>query len=134
VNNAVTELIGYTSVDFTGMAMSDFTAKLNLNYLDLLHELDLLSTAKQHIPVRDVVIMTKSQTSVDVEMRLETIANNQDGELSYLMVMSNIATRKKLENELHQFAYYDKLTDLPNRRMFMDALHNTIKSSQYNKK
>jgi diguanylate cyclase (GGDEF)-like protein/PAS domain S-box-containing protein len=134
VNNAVTELMGYTAVDFMGMAMLDFTTKLNLNYLDLLHELDLMSSAKQHIPVRDIVIITKSRMSVDVEMRLETIAINKDNELSFLMVLSNIATRKKLENELHQLAYYDKLTDLPNRRMFMDSLRNTIKSSERNKK
>jgi PAS domain S-box-containing protein len=70
VNMAVTELIGYVSADFMGMTMSDFTTKLNLNYLDLLHELDLMSSAKLHIPVRDIVIMTREQVSVDVEMRL----------------------------------------------------------------
>ena len=134
VNNAVTELIGYSSLDFTGMSLSDFTTKLNLNYLDLLHELDLMSLAKLHIPVRDIVVMTSDQSSVDVEMRLEVIENNEDDELNYLMVLSNIQTRKKLEHELHKLAYYDKLTDLPNRRMFMDGLRNTIKSCQNSKK
>lgn len=134
VNNAVTELVGYSTNDFIGMTMLDFTTKLNLNYVDLLHELDLMGSIKLHIPVRDIVILKKDKTDVDVEMRLETITNHEETELSYLMVLSNIATRKKLEHELHQLAYYDKLTDLPNRRMFMDALRNTIKSCQRNKK
>ena len=133
VNKAVTELLGYLPTDLIGSTLLNFTREIDLNYMELLQEIDLMGN-KLHIPVRDIVVISKHKGEVNAEMRLETIENHQESAVSYLMVLSNIASRKKMEIELHQLAYYDKLTDLPNRRMFMDSLKNTIKSCQRNKK
>ncbi len=134
VNNALTGLLGFPSAYFVGMSLSDFADCVELNYIELLQELDLMNATKLHRPVRDVVILKENKKAVDAEMRLEVIENDEDTEVRYLMVLSNIAARKKLENELHQLAYYDKLTDLPNRRMFIDSLRNTINLCKKNKK
>ena len=35
------------------------------------------------------------------------------------------------DNELHQLSYYDPLTDLPNRTLFSDRLHQALSRAQY---
>jgi diguanylate cyclase (GGDEF)-like protein len=46
----------------------------------------------------------------------------------------DITDRKEKELEIEQLAFYDPLTNLPNRRLLMDRLEHTIKSVKRNKK
>ncbi len=39
---------------------------------------------------------------------------------------SDLTERKRAEQDIHQLAYFDYLTELPNRRMLMDQLHRII--------
>ena len=48
----------------------------------------------------------------------------------YVAVKLDITARKRLEVEVHQLAYYDTLTNLPNRRMLNDRLGQTIASTR----
>jgi diguanylate cyclase (GGDEF)-like protein len=73
-------------------------------------------------------------SKVDIEIRLEAIGKGVGNENNFLAVLSNITSRKHMEKELHQLAFYDKLTDLPNRRKFIDHLKQSIKSYKRNKK
>jgi diguanylate cyclase (GGDEF)-like protein/PAS domain S-box-containing protein len=41
-------------------------------------------------------------------------------------VMSDITERKSLEDQLEYRAFHDHLTDLPNRRLFLDRLHGAL--------
>jgi diguanylate cyclase (GGDEF)-like protein/PAS domain S-box-containing protein len=134
VNDAVLAVTGYPTTHFLGMSLVTFTSLLNLNLEEILHELDWIVANKQHSPTRDMVILKRNKSKVDIEIRLESIGNGVGYEQNFLAVLSNITTRKHMEKELHQLAFYDKLTDLPNRRMFMDHLRNTIKSYKRNKK
>jgi diguanylate cyclase (GGDEF)-like protein len=40
--------------------------------------------------------------------------------------MSDITERKSLEDQLEYRAFHDHLTDLPNRRLFFDRLHQAL--------
>jgi diguanylate cyclase (GGDEF)-like protein len=42
---------------------------------------------------------------------------------------AEIMERKRVEREIEQLAFYDPLTDLPNRRLLMDRLHHAILAS-----
>ena len=97
-------------------------------------EFDYISANKQHSPTRDVEIVKSDLSKIDVEIRLESINNHQTQDQNFLMVLSNITARKHLEKELHQLAFYDKLTTLPNRRMFIDHIRNVIEYSEKNNK
>jgi diguanylate cyclase (GGDEF)-like protein/PAS domain S-box-containing protein len=44
----------------------------------------------------------------------------------YVAVSRDISRRKKSEAAIHQLAFYDPLTDLPNRRLLTDRLHQAI--------
>ncbi|MBT9569242.1 MAG: EAL domain-containing protein [Thiobacillus sp.] len=51
----------------------------------------------------------------------------QDGELVGAVVAFNdITQRKETEEALHQLAYYDSLTHLPNRQLFNDRLYQAL--------
>jgi len=140
VNSAATMITGHAMEHFNGMSMLGLANELELDLTDILGELDWIATHNEDSHTRDMVIKKKDQTKIDIGLRLEAITNNagsdenQNADQHFLLVLSNITTRKHLEKELHQLAFFDKLTDLPNRRMFMDHLRNVIKNSKRNKK
>jgi diguanylate cyclase (GGDEF)-like protein/PAS domain S-box-containing protein len=52
------------------------------------------------------------------------------GELThYVATFSDLTERKAAEHEIHQLAFYDSLTGLPNRRLLLDRLEGTLKDS-----
>ncbi|MET0094692.1 MAG: EAL domain-containing protein, partial [Sedimenticola sp.] len=56
-----------------------------------------------------------------------TEVRNSDGEVTnYIGIFSDISDRKATELQMHRLAYYDLLTDLPNRRMFHDRLEQEL--------
>ncbi len=132
VNDAVTSITGYPCEYFDNMNIVDFSDALNLDLPDLLREIEWMDKHKTNPPSHDVVISKNNKTSLPVEMRLEFIENTEKSERQLLAVLSSITERKKLENELHQLAFYDKLTGLPNRRMFLDRLNQIIRFSHHN--
>lgn len=48
----------------------------------------------------------------------------------YVATMSDISERKAAEQEIHQLAFYDPLTGLANRRLFMDRMGTALKELQ----
>ncbi|AQU83758.1 MULTISPECIES: bifunctional diguanylate cyclase/phosphodiesterase [unclassified Halomonas] len=48
----------------------------------------------------------------------------------YVATMSDISERKAAEQEIHQLAFYDTLTGLANRRLFMDRMGAALKELQ----
>ena len=44
----------------------------------------------------------------------------------YVSISSDISQRKQSEQEIHQLAFYDPLTMLPNRRLLLDRLHQAM--------
>lgn len=129
-NNAITLVTGSPSSSFINMYIVDFVDLIGLDLPDLLRELDWMHSQQKNSPPRDIIVNRQDGTSIALEMRLEMIDNHHQNEQNFLIVLSNITERKQLENELHQLAFYDKLTGLPNRRMFMDNLQNLIRQSQ----
>ena len=55
-----------------------------------------------------------------------TDANEQT--THYVSVFTDITLRKQAEEQIHQLAFYDPLTKLPNRRLLTDRLHHTMAS------
>lgn len=52
---------------------------------------------------------------------------NPEGEISnYILIFSDITERKLTEQRMHELAYYDTLTKLPNRSLFYDRLEREL--------
>ncbi|MDO8465183.1 MAG: EAL domain-containing protein [Gallionella sp.] len=65
-----------------------------------------------------------------------TAVKNEQGQITeYVAIFSDITERKQAEEEIHYLAFYDALTDLPNRRLLLDrfrlALSVSARSHHY---
>ncbi len=61
------------------------------------------------------------------EWQTVTAVRNDLGEVShYVSVFSDITEKKDAENKIHNMAFYDPLTSLPNRRLLLDRFDQEI--------
>lgn len=62
-------------------------------------------------------------------MTITAVYDNERNLTHYVAVFRDISNRKKSEQEIHQLAFYDPLTALPNRRLLMDRLQQGLAAS-----
>jgi len=55
-------------------------------------------------------------------LTLTVVKNQQDEVVNYVAIFSDISEIKAAEKEIHDLAYYDPLTHLPNRRLLLERL------------
>jgi diguanylate cyclase (GGDEF)-like protein len=61
----------------------------------------------------------------------DTAAHDDEGNLVAIIgVYTDITERKRMEERLEYQAFHDLLTDLPNRRLFMDRLRQTLRRTE----
>jgi diguanylate cyclase (GGDEF)-like protein/PAS domain S-box-containing protein len=59
-----------------------------------------------------------------------TAVRNPRGEIgNYVAIFSDITSRKKAEEEIRYLAFFDALTHLPNRRLFLERLSTALAAS-----
>ena len=63
-------------------------------------------------------------------MTINTILDEHGLPQSYSAIFSDITERKQSEEDIKQLAYFDVLTGLPNRRLFMDRLSMALANAQ----
>lgn len=61
--------------------------------------------------------------------------SNAEGEVThYVATFNDISQQKKTEEIIHNLAFFDPLTELPNRRLLQDRLEHTLASSARNRR
>ena len=64
-----------------------------------------------------------------------TAVKNSKGEITqFVSIFNDITSRKLAEEEIKYLAFFDPLTDLPNRRLLQDRLKPALANSHYNLK
>ncbi len=71
-------------------------------------------------------ILAKSGNYIDVEAKVNSIFGPSGIVKNLVLVMRDITERKKTEQTIYHLAYHDTLTELPNRRLFMDCLRKEV--------
>ncbi|WP_446808455.1 EAL domain-containing protein [Methylomonas sp. 2BW1-5-20] len=60
-----------------------------------------------------------------------SVVTGADGRTSnYVAAFTDISKHKEAQAAIHRLAYYDPLTDLPNRRLLQDRLHQALNNSR----
>ena len=126
-NKAAWENLGYSREELLKMGPSDINPEFTL---------DSLAKAYQNImesPDRRGVIETvhkrKDGTVYPVEVNirpLDTVENNSGHGGVMVSAARDITARKEVEKDLNKLAYYDGLTELPNRILFGDRLKHAL--------
>ncbi len=65
-------------------------------------------------------------------LHINAVCDIDSSVINYVGVFSDMGPNKKLQQELHQLAYYDPLTNLPNRRLLFDRLQQAVASTARN--
>jgi diguanylate cyclase (GGDEF)-like protein/PAS domain S-box-containing protein len=65
-------------------------------------------------------------------INISVITNQNDKHLYYLAIFSDITHKKKVDEKMAHYAFHDPLTNLPNRRFFIEQLEQTITLAKRN--
>ena len=57
---------------------------------------------------------------------INPILDDHGNATNYVLIFSDISKQKEAEKRIHQLAYFDTLTDLPNRQLLIDRLRQAI--------
>jgi len=71
-------------------------------------------------------------SEVTVEQQAEVVFGENETPLRMIGTVQDVSDRKRTENQIHQLAYYDVLTGLPNREHFRRQADRSLRSANRN--
>ncbi|WP_206668719.1 EAL domain-containing protein [Lacisediminimonas profundi] len=121
VNNGFTRLVGWTRNEVIGKRAADIKGWRHIADRD-----KVIYTLKRDGTVENLEadFVTRDGKIVTTLMSAQVITLN--GKQCVLSVNRDITARKRAEAQIHSLAYFDPLTTLPNRRLFMDRLTQVL--------
>jgi len=125
VNHAFTRITGYSAEEVIGLSSSLLRSDR--------HDSDFYKNIKQILD-RDrcwqgEIWHRRKNGEVYPEWLSVTAVRNVGSEIThYVFTFSDITARKAAEDQIHQLAFYDPLTNLPNRRLLLDRLQHALAS------
>ncbi len=124
-NQAYATMSGYSVDELLNMHISQLEANETSQEEVEAHIRKIIAQGSDQFETRH---RHKNGYFVDVEVSVTFIAKLQ----LFFVFCRNISERKKSEQEIHQLAFYDSLTQLPNRRLLMDRLQLAFAVSERN--
>ncbi len=130
-NKAFTELTGYAYDEAVGRSPRELAKS---GSQDELFYQQLWSTVLAgHVWRGELVNRRKDGSLYDEEMTITPVLDD-DGHIShFIAVKQDISARKQVEQEIHNLAFYDALTGLPNRRLLLDRLGKALPAATRSK-
>lgn len=124
--------------NFVNIALSKIE---NSNFLDWLDvraretfsvELESIFERRKSSSQLELRLQRKNEAYIEVEANLNPIIDEEENVLTVVLVVRDITERKKNERKIYQLAYHDTLTELPNRRYFMDYINKEVQRAKQN--
>jgi len=128
INKAGNELFGTS--DIIGRHVLEFVSTENVRSIkDIVQEMD---NNDNHIEKNyfECQLLLSNGDVIDAEVSLMKIL--YEGRIAKLVVGRDITERKKAQQLIHNMAYYDSVTNLPNRNMFKEHLINSLTTNGEN--
>ncbi len=126
-NQGAVKIFGYTAEEAIG---SPIQLLIPPDYL--LEESKLLEAVArgENIDQYETIRTRKDGQLINVAITLSPIYDQLGKVIGVSKVVRDITEHKKMEDQVHELAFYDPLTQLPNRRMFEDRLGLTLAASK----
>ena len=123
VNKASEKLIGRSEERLLGCYMEEFHTEKDWEYFNDL----LLSLGLDQPLTLETHYLSDNGIKIPVEIRL--IKYTLQHKVEVLLLVRDISARKEAENRINRLAFYDPLTQLPNRRYLLDKLDSFNQST-----
>lgn len=128
VNRAFSTLTGYTLIEAVGKNPCDLVRS---GRHDKEFYKSLWDTILSGRVWRGELINRRKNGSFYPEEQTITPVRDGQGQIShFIAIKQNITERKMAEAEIHNLAYYDALTGLPNRQLFRDRLAQALAAAR----
>lgn len=127
VNPRFTKVTGYSSAEVIGQNPRVLQSGLTPSsvYEDMWTR---LTQGKRW--VGEFINKNKSGDTFYEEAYISPVTDDDGIVTHFVAVKLDVTKRKKMEEEVHQLAFYDALTKLPNRRLLNDRLNQIIATSK----
>ena len=123
-NKGAEKLYGWTSVEALHQPLQQL-----LNYDVTVFDNALKELMKHDEWVGEVIKYHKNGSKLTIECHWTLVRDSDSKPKCIFSVQSDITVRKIAENKIIEMAFYDVLTQLPNRRLFVDRLEKALVSS-----
>ncbi|WP_191600802.1 putative bifunctional diguanylate cyclase/phosphodiesterase [Marinomonas algicola] len=128
VNKASERLLDRKEDKLLGCYMEEFHTAKGWEYFNDL----LVSLALDQPLTLETHYLSDNGIKIPVEIRL--IKYNLQHKVEVLLLVRDISARKEAEDRINRLAFYDPLTQLPNRRYLLDRLDSFSRSNKKEKK
>ncbi|MEI7612006.1 MAG: diguanylate cyclase [Betaproteobacteria bacterium] len=130
INPALCKMLGYSADSLYRMTWAQLCHPDDL--LSELAEFDRLLSGEIDEFEMDKRFIHSSGSIVSIDLAVRAV-HNPDKTIDYFVVLfEDITERKAAEEKIHELAFYDPLTSLPNRRMLLDRLtHSLAQAKRY---
>jgi diguanylate cyclase (GGDEF)-like protein/PAS domain S-box-containing protein len=115
---------GYTTQELIGQNAGQFAATHRRKPVSPKRLQDIGIWQRESINIR------KNGEEFPVRLTSMSVTNLEGNFLGIVTTCEDITTLKNAEQKIHRLAYYDPLTGLPNRRLFLDRLHQALASAK----
>ncbi|MEW8263111.1 MAG: EAL domain-containing protein [Candidatus Thiodiazotropha taylori] len=130
VNSALTNFFSEDADNFNGMSLTKFFIHLKIGRNKQKELQNELSGIDFHDCTNDLTFKVSTDKTYHLTMRIEKFDLHEVESGGFFIILSDITRRKQLEQELETLAYIDKLTQLPNRRYFMDRMNEAVEEAE----
>ncbi|MDL4841996.1 sensor domain-containing protein [Aquibacillus rhizosphaerae] len=127
INESGSKVLGVTNDhDFIGMSVSHFIRYEDLTTIK--NKLNEVKTEKDIDNLRfELLVARLDRKLIDLEVVIRPILYG--GRSAVQLVGRDITNRKRSDKIIHDMAYFDALTGIPNRNMFKQRLESVIETS-----
>lgn len=130
VNQSFTKMTGYNSDEVIGRMPS---IMLSGKHDESFYSEMWAALSKDHYWHGEIWNRHKDGEMFPVWATITAVTNHKGAICNYVSFYSDLSQLKKDEDSIHTLAFYDPLTRLPNRRLFIERLQHIFAASKHHK-